>query len=165
MTRVDGIVVATEGPRPFYLPVFQAHIRLIEDGKPPTCVNLAKELGVTKQAVSKMQLRHPDLGVWITRQFAARSGQYAGQVLTRCAFLGIQGSVAHAELYLKATGTAPGFVRGPGTGDPVDPGNTMVVNLLVPRPEYPQGALPALAAVKAPVVQRPDIPTLNLGPR
>ena len=100
-----------------------------------------QELGITKQAVSQMFQRHPDLHAWISRQFDAGAGHYVGAVLHRHAFLGIQGSVASAELYLKAVG-APGL--GPPNGENGDrcsnPANPVTnINILVSRPDMPNG--------------------------
>jgi hypothetical protein len=69
------------------------------------------------------------------------------------------GSPQHAEQYCRMraarTGQGNGDQLTPGAGGPA-----VVVNLLVPRPEYPQGSLSAAPTLRLPP---PDLPTRPMG--
>jgi hypothetical protein len=161
LLALDAAEPKPAGFKPSYWRYLQACTLLIDAGKPCTNSNIAKELHVTLQGVWHYKKRHPGVEAWVSEKMTAQSAHLVGPLLRRHALLGQQGSVASAELILKhASGY---FARGPGAVAEELLGGGMVVNLLVPRPEYPQGALPALSAATKPLVPRPDIPTLNLG--
>jgi len=156
LTVVDGIPIAAERTRPFYLRFLKGYLRVIEAGKPPTCVNIAHELGISKQAVSSMFLRHPELRAWIDRHVEALARQLTGTILYRTGMLGSQGSHQHAELFFKFT--TGGFERKGGAfGDEEAPASVSVanytLNLLVPRPDMTAIAKPALPAMPAKAVE------------
>jgi hypothetical protein len=156
--NIDGFQVAPERVRPSYHPVLRAFIALVEDGKAPTVVNLALKLSRSRQAVHQMFARHPDLLAWIDRHIQAANVHYTGVIIRRAAMLGAQGSDKHMDIFLKHQGghyarSAPGDM---GNDQGALPGGQqVVVNLLVPRPEYPQGAI-----VQAPTLRLPppDLP-------
>jgi hypothetical protein len=135
----------------------RAKVDLTEAGTPPTYINLAKRLGISPQALWKFRRRYPWLDDWCNGVVLAETAQLLGFVQRRLALLGIQGSVAHAELFLKSV--AGVFAR------PIDPDGDPGVNpaavqvqqvFLVPRPETPQ--LASLPTVHAP--NPADIPTI-----
>lgn len=138
--------VATERHRAFYPVVLRAHVALLDEGQPPTFVNLAKKLHRSRQAVHAMFLRHPDLGPWIDRQVSAHTDMYTGSVVHRVAHLAMRGSAQHAEIYFRyrAGGYAPrvGFgmlaADDPSMPGGVLPGASYTLNLLIPRPPTPE---------------------------
>lgn len=142
-------------------------LALIEQGKAPTVVSMAKELGIHRVTLYQFLARYPWLDEWVESQALAANVHLWGLVERRHAFLGIQGSTASAEVYAKmqrgvyARAGAPGD---PNAGSLGDGRITVTNNFLVPRPDYvgaaalpvatPVPALPppAPAARKIPVV-------------
>jgi hypothetical protein len=104
LTNLDGIDIAPERVRPSYQPVLRATIGLVEAGKLPTFVNIAKELGRSRQAVFRLFQRHPDLWAWIDRQVQAVDQHFIRSILYRHSMLAMQRSVSSAELVLKFHG-------------------------------------------------------------
>lgn len=157
LTKVDADAPengAVSRARPSWWRYFQACLLLLDRGVPPTLVNIAKELGVTRQAVWALQRRHPGLLAWINTEFIARNKEFFGPVQYRLAMLGMQGHVAAADLYLKS------LTMGFGTLDAaesVPAGIQVIQNYLVPRPAYPQLEAPAKAL---PPPMHADIPTV-----
>jgi hypothetical protein len=88
-----------------------ATLGLVEAGKPPTFVNIGKELGCSKQAVSQLFRRHPDLWVWIDRHVQSANQHFVGSIVYRHSMLAMQGSVNSAELVFKFHGGMYGARR------------------------------------------------------
>jgi hypothetical protein len=130
LTKVDD-KSERQMTRPSFWRYFQASVNLLERGVPPTVVNIAKELGVSKQAVWALQRRHPHLLQWVNDTFCERGKVMFGQVQYRFAVLAQQGSPAHGDLYLRSLTLGFGSSDQPAaTGGP-----QFTVNMLVPRPE------------------------------
>jgi len=138
LTKIDGVAVAPERVRPSYQPILRATIGLVEAGKAPTFVNIAKELGRSRQAVFQLFRRHPDLWAWIDRQVQAMDQHFVGSILYRHSMLAMQGMVSSAELVLKFHGGAYG-TRKDGDDNPTGGINpiTVQMNYLVPVPPMP----------------------------
>lgn len=135
--------------------MLRAAIALVDAGKAVTYGNLAAELGRAKQVVWRFVQRHPDVWTYINAHIEEANAQFAGLVLRRHAFIGMQGSVPSAELYLKAQGghfSRAGLV----VGDGVPAGATFHMNFLIPRPELP--SLPPAAPMMAPPPSAPAAP-------
>jgi hypothetical protein len=131
-----------------------AKLALIERGLAPTGVAIAKELGINRVTLCKFRARYPWLDEWVNDQALAVNVHLWGLVERRHALLGIQGSVASAELYLKMQrGT---YSRAGAPGDPDAPGgdDRIIVNhnYLVPRPDYSQLAGPVVSSTPAPAL-------------
>lgn len=161
--------------RPSFWAFLRAALSLIEAGKPTTQANIAAELRVKRQAVWCFLKRHPGVWDFVNEQIERSNAQFAGLVLRRHAFIGMQGSVPSAELYLKAQGGH--FSRAMAVGDivPGAGGTPITMNFLIPRPEYPalptSTAIPASAVAAAPaqaqppavgLIPRPNIPRVNV---
>jgi hypothetical protein len=163
LTKVDGFVEAPARVRPSYVPVYQAFIDCIDAGQSATTVNLAKKLGITKQAVSKFLRKHPDVLAFVDRHVRRVNGHQFGLVMRRHYNLAQQGSVDSAEFVAKVESGhyAPRAPLGFGEGDD-DPANASqyhyTLNLLVPRPDYPQ-LPPATPTAPVPLA---DIPVLEV---
>jgi hypothetical protein len=153
--------------RPSYWAFLRAATALIEAAKPVTQVNLANELRVRRQTVWCFLRRHPDAWAFVDEQLSRANANYFALIQRRHAILGMQGSVASAEVYFKSH--AGHYARASGAeGLPLSPG-TFNMTFLIPRPELP--GLPAPVAAPPPAVaaggliprppaHRPDIPTV-----
>jgi hypothetical protein len=119
--------------------------------------------------VWKYLRRNPKVEAFVAGEMRAQNAHFLQPIVRRHSMLAMQGSVQSADFVAKVAGGS--YTR--PLASPLDQetlGGGMVVNLLVPRPEYPQGALPPLQAMptglprgSAPVAQTPqDIPTLLL---
>jgi hypothetical protein len=155
LTQVDSSEIPNQGVKPSFWAYLRAAIRLIETGKAPTQVNLAKELRVSKQAVWKFQRRYPDLMPWIDEQLRAVNQNYFGLVQRRLALLAMQGSVAHAEAYFKSVHGV--YAREENQVSDARAGNGYTINLLVPRPELP--VIPGVAMREAAHTEAAAAPT------
>lgn len=150
---LDGVRVAPARVRPSYLPFLRAHTELVERGVPPTCNNLAKELGVSRQSVWQFLTRHPDVSEWIDLHMDKAARRMTGSVIRRVGNLAIQGSDRHADIYFRFMAGA--YARAGAMGDPASPppgvvaGVQFTINNLIPRP-------PALEA--EPAVPIPALP-------
>lgn len=126
----------------------RAYLRCLEDGKPPSSVNLARELGVTRQNVHQMLGRHPDLLAWINAAIERENAHFTASVVRRVANLAMAGSPQHAEIFFRHAAGA--YSRQGAMGDPAGGGITgpgglnFTINNLIPRP--PTLAEEALAA-------------------
>jgi hypothetical protein len=158
--------------RPSYHRYLRAHVSLVEQGKGPTLVNLAKELGISGTAVWKFQKRHPDVLAWIGAFIAKGHEHYTALVVRRVGNLAIQGSAQHADIFLKFQSGA--YVRAGAPGDPDAPlsdGRIVVThNYLIPRPDYAQipvavvSSTPALLPACLPPgqVEKKKIPVVSV---
>jgi len=125
--------------------MFHAYVSLLAEGKGVTHTALAKQLKVTRPAVSLRFMRRPGLQRWIGEQLRASMDQLWGPVVHRIGAIALQkGSVIHAELY----GKMLGLLKDSGT--PVTPGAapTVTVNVVgiadpVSLKEWPGGTLEA----------------------
>jgi hypothetical protein len=114
---------------------------LLDAGREPSNVNLARELGISRQAAWAMFRRHPDLRLWINQHVQAAADQCLGGILYRCGLLALRGSEKHIEMMLRFY-QAGGYGKAGSTYGDVEPGTlpgavSTVINLLVPRPEMP----------------------------
>lgn len=165
MILLDGLHRAIhEHVRPSWRRVLKACLALSDAGKPWTGVNLARALGTSPQNVSEMQLRHRAMMPWINRVLEESNPSYVASVVRRTAHLAQQGSIDHTKVYLQFM--SGGFSRPAPFDGPLEPaalpgGPSFVVNLLVPRPEYPQAQLQAAQQVRLPP---PDLPTRAVEP-
>jgi hypothetical protein len=129
----------------------------------PTLVNIAKKCGRTRQAVHQMLGRHPDLHRYIAKKVGEELDDLFPLMLRRHYYLGMQGSVDSAEFIAKVRSGYFESRRGVPFGETDDaggvpPGTAVVMNFLVPRPDYPQLppapiAAPTLETIDAPVVE------------
>jgi hypothetical protein len=120
--------------KPAFWAYLRAVIRLIEVGLPPTQVNLAKELRISKQAVWKFLRRYPELMPWLNSELRSANRHYFALVQRRLALLGIQGSVAHAEAFFRSLN---GLYGEEDRRTEEGASGSFTLNLLVPRPELP----------------------------
>lgn len=149
--------------RPFYHRIIRAHISLVDQGKPPTFANIAREIGRSRQAVWEVFQRHPDLREWIESRMDREARQLTGSVVRRVGMLAIQGSDKHAEIYLRfcAGGYRLADPESVPAGQGLAPGS-VVLNLLVPVPEMPKLAGAALTAAAAITPLEPRIPVVEV---
>jgi hypothetical protein len=129
----------------------------------PTLVNIAKKCGRTRQAVHQMLGRHPDLHRYIAKKVGEELDYLFPLVLRRHYYLGMQGSVDSAEFVAKVRSGYFESKRGLPFGEdendgPLPPGS-VVMNFLVPRPDYPQ--LPP-APIASPTVETIDAPVVEV---
>lgn len=99
-----------------------------------TYTALAAKLGIARENVWRMRRRHPGLEGWVSEQISAGNDTLIGPVVRKCGLMGIQGSVKHAELYLRTMGRlneTPSAPNGMTFNGPT------IVNLAVPRPGDP----------------------------
>jgi hypothetical protein len=165
-----------------YQRMLRAAISLVDAGKAVTYGNLASELGRAKQVVWRFVQRHPDVWTYINAHIEEANAQFAGLVLRRHAFIGMQGSVPSAELYLKAQGghfSRPAMLGADGM--PLGAVASFNMNFLIPRPEpialaptalppapvarpskAPQPSAAAAPLIPRPSAARPDIPTVAI---
>lgn len=135
---------------PSYWRYLRACIECLERLGSPTLSNLAKVLGVSKQAVWTFQKRHPDCLAWVDEFLLENNARYYGLVQRKMAMLAMQGSAEHADRFFKSMNGGYGAKGAFGDeGAPPAP-TTFTLNLLVPRPPAPgsdaaQAAAPGLA--------------------
>jgi hypothetical protein len=123
--------------RPFYPLFLRAYLRCLEDGKPPTSVNLSRELGVSRQNVHQMLGRHPDLLAWINAAVDRENAHLTASVVRRVANLAMAGSPQHAEIFFRHASGAyarQGTIGDPPGGGTVPAGISFTINNLIPRP-------------------------------
>lgn len=133
-----------------------AKLELVEQGKGPTVVALAKALGINRVTLYKFLWRYPWVDGWVNGIARDAAVQRHGLVLLRHYNLAIQGSVPSADLVCKMEGGYYARTGGGGFGDDADPnGGRVIVNntFLVPRPDYAAAAAkPALPAASVPAI-------------
>ena len=143
------------GIRPAHWRFCHAKLHLVESGKAPTVVAIAKELGINRVTLFKFLARYPWLNTWVNTIAREAAVEMHGLILKRHGLLAIQGSVPSADLFFKVEG---GHYDRSGAGSSDLPGSVggVTYNFLVPRPDYPQPQLPA-ATVQAPVSSIPRV--------
>jgi hypothetical protein len=128
-------------------------------GLPPTTANVAKQCGVSRVAIWKLQRRWPWLDAWCDEVMLSANAYYWGAIERRMALTALQGggSVQHAEMYCRMRSGY--YTRNEDRAD-APPGvgpNPTIINLLVPRPEMPTIKRPN---VTAPAGTAPQIPRI-----
>jgi hypothetical protein len=158
--RQSELQAGERRPRPSHWRYLRAKLHCIEAGHPPTTVNLAKHCGISRMAIWKLLHRWPWLDAWCDELMRAANVHYWGAIERRMALTALQGggSVAHAEQYRKMR-EGLSAQRELGEGDPGVPprASPVTVNILVPRPDWPQLPAPAVAAATPTPA---DIPTV-----
>lgn len=114
---------------------------LIEDGKAPSQAAIAKAVGLTRNAIWRFFSRHPGFQEWLDGEMRAENAHLIGPLARRHFFLGMQGSVASAEFCAKLVNGhfTRGLIPGALDGDGNAPGQVTNINILVPRPDMPNG--------------------------
>jgi hypothetical protein len=119
-------------------------------------------LGISRQAIWKLQRRHPGLLAWVDEVVKNHNANYFALVKRKMAFLGMQGSVAHAEAFFKSLSGAYS-TRPLGLDElPAAAVNAFQMNFLIPRPAG-QAALPPAPSDGA-VLPGVVVPTVAVGP-
>jgi hypothetical protein len=106
---------------------------------------IARELGCSRETLSRWYRQHPQLADWVRDQLDARAHHQGSAIVARLASLALKGSVAHAELYLRATHRI-GSDQAPAQ----PPSVVVVVPPQQPLDAWPGGVLPAPALPGAP---------------
>lgn len=154
--------------RPSYLRMERAFYDCLDKGLAPTITNRARALNIRKQSVLQFDRRHQDFLEWLAQGWEADNGKLWGVIERRMAMIALQGSVQHADQYCKMR--AGGYTKAAPNDEPVAPrNNQVVVNILVPRPQLPNGGrMPAPWAAPAlpmPEPPNPSTPAAPLNPR
>ena len=175
--RADRLkkAVSDEPMPPGFKPSWRAYlwacIRLLDAGKPCTQINLARELGISPQAVWKYLRRHPGVMAFVEQQLNAQNKHVMPLIVRRHALLAQQGSVASADFVAKVEGGYYLRVARPGGNEdedsPEDSRYVTHVNILVPCPQLPNGGrMPVFGpqpATGLPAgVDLKDIPTVSV---
>lgn len=124
-------------PRPAHFRCLRAYVDLLDEGAAVTYASIARRMGISREHFARMRRRYPGMEAWVGEQIAAENARYVGPVVRRLALLGRQGSLGHAELYLKVTtGT---FSRPPDSagGLVLNANAPAIINIAVPQPGDP----------------------------
>ncbi len=108
----------------------------------------------------RLHRRNPGLKLWAHEQFMEGNAHLVGPVIRMLATVALRTkSPKHAELFLKAVGYLGAMNEvDSGTGTPLNVNASVVINNLVPRPDWPK--LPPGVPPPRPV---PDlVPTLEI---
>lgn len=157
LTPVDSGADLEPPVSPRWRVMQRAAYSLIEQGKPVMQVNLATEIGVSKQAIWKFFQSQPGFLAWLDGEMKAENAHLIGPLARRMFGIAMQGSVPHGEFFAKLV--AGHYFRPAGEdGAPLAGAATYTVqmNYLVPRPPMPE--LAPQAALPPPL--HADIPTV-----
>lgn len=91
---------------------------------------IAKRMGISKQAFWLMRRRCQGLDAWVASEIGKKNEHFAQPIVRRLALTALRGSVPHAELYFKVTGS----LQAPGDGASAAVQNNIVIKLAIPRP-------------------------------
>ena len=146
--------------RPVHLRYFRAKTELIDSGKPPTYVNLARSIGISTVALWKFRRRYPWVEPWSDALLIEQARPLFGAIMRRMGLTALQGggSSQHADQYCKMWA---GFYDRPLPGGERDAtvgsAPSMVYNFLVPRPQTP--VIPGVTVNEVPQLPA-NIPTV-----
>ena len=119
---------------------FRAKTELIDSGKPPTYVNLARSIGISTVALWKFRRRYPWVEPWSDALVIEQARPLFGAIMRRMGLTALQGggSPQHADQYCKMHAGLYGRSLSGGDGDaPTSNAPSIVYNFLIPRPETP----------------------------
>ena len=120
---------------------FRAKTELIDSGKPPTYVNLARSIGISTVALWKFRRRYPWVEPWSDELLIEQARPLFGAIMRRMGLTALQGggSPQHAEQFCKML--AGFYDRSLPAGESDVPAGggapSMVYNFLIPRPATP----------------------------
>lgn len=126
--------------RPVHLRYFRAKTELIDSGKPPTYVNLARSIGISTVALWKFRRRYPWVEPWSDALLIDQARPLFGAIMRRMGLTALQGggSPQHADQYCKMwAGFYDRSLPGDERDAPSSSAPSMVYNFLVPRPATP----------------------------
>ena len=126
--------------RPVHLRYFRAKTELIDSGKPPTYVNLARSIGISTVALWKFRRRYPWVEPWSDAVLIEQARLLFGAIMRRMGLTALQGggSPQHADQYCKMwAGFYDRSLPGNESDAPAGAVPSMVYNFLIPRPETP----------------------------
>jgi hypothetical protein len=121
----------------------RAFVDVLHDGGQVTHKAIAKKLGFHRESVSRRFGKTPELELWINEQLKFAMGALHAPVVRRLGLIALRkGSVAHAELYLKAIGELRDSAAPFGAGATV---NILIggVPVAVTADQWPGGVLEA----------------------
>jgi len=151
-------------PKPVHWRLLAAYEACFQDGHNPSDGVIAKKLDVRRETINRWRRRNPKLREWLYRQIGQTAVSLRPLVDRRVMQLALLGSPDSIKLYYQYVAKVePAGGRGPfgrdeteGDGGPLPPGS-VVMNFLVPRPDYPALARAPVqaptATVDAPVIQ------------
>jgi hypothetical protein len=145
-------------PRPSWYRYLQAATALHDEAKPATESGIARELGISRMALWRLHRRNPALKAWAHAQFMEGNAHLVGPVIRMLGTMALRSkSPKHAELFLRAVGSLePSRGEGESSARAL---STPVINVLVPRPEWP--ALPQAPPPR--VTAQAAIPVIDVG--
>ena len=118
--------------------VLRAYAATMDSGKPVNWQAVAREAGISRQRMWDLRVRYPGLVPWLMANCRRRCQEMADAVVERMGVLAMQGSVAHAEVFLKAINGQYTFASG---GESGNPGMTFngptIIKMGVPGPGDP----------------------------
>ena len=140
--------------------LFSGQTELIDSGKPPTYVNLARSIGIARLRYGNFARRYPWVEPWSDALLIEQARPLFGAIMRRMGLTALQGggSSQHADQYLQDVG---GFYDRPLPGGERDAtvgsAPSMVYNFLVPRPQTP--VIPGVTVNEVPQLPA-NIPTV-----
>ena len=149
--------------RPVHLRYFRAKTELIDSGKPPTYVNLARSIGISTVALWKFRRRYPWVEPWSDAVLIEQARPLFGAIMRRMGLTALQGggSPQHAEQYCKML--AGFYDRSLPAGESDVPAGggapAMVYNFLIPRPATP--VIPGVTVRESTLKDRNCLPTFR----
>ena len=123
-----------------HLRYFRAKTELIDSGKPPTYVNLARSIGISTVALWKFRRRYPWVEPWSDALLIEQARLLFGAIMRRMGLTALQGggSPQHADQYCKMWAGFYDRSLPAGESDvPAGGATSMVYNFLIPRPSMP----------------------------
>ena len=145
-------------PRPSWYRYLQAATALHDEAKPASESGIARELGISRPALWRLHRRNPGLKAWAHAQFMEGNEHLVGPVIRMLGTVALRTkSPRHAELFLRAVGALD------SSRSELDCAPTElvppVVNVLVPRPDWP----PLPQPTATPVAETPRVPVIEIG--
>jgi hypothetical protein len=147
-------------PRASWYRYLQAASVLHDEGKPATETAIARELRISRMSLWRLHRRNPGLKMWAHEQFMKGNAHLVGPVIRMLGTAALRTkSPKHAELFLRAVGSLDpmNHVEG-GDRTRVNVNTPVVINNLVPRPEWPK--LPPTAPPPSHMAE--PMPTLEI---
>lgn len=112
---------------------------------------IAARMKVSRENLWRLRRRWPGLDAWVAEQIASTNEHLVGPVIRKMGMLGLRGSQAHAETFLKHMRPQVPFEAG-HHGNPaggVTFNGPTIVNVAVPRPGDPPVAASGAKVIEA----------------
>jgi hypothetical protein len=123
-------------PEPVHYRLRNAYVAAIEEQGSISDGVIAKRLNVRRETVCRWRRRNPALRQWLANEIRAEVAQARPFVDMRVTVQAMRGSPEHQKLFYQYVERV-GQVFPEGEPGPSGAGPSMILNLLVPRPEIP----------------------------